>query len=72
MTDPTPEEVKESIDLLTRYKERLTNEIKAVSQRIRMPEQRIKSSLEQHPELKNIEDILAKLTLQRDTFDKSS
>ena len=68
MKDPTQEELEESIETLTRYRDRLRNEVNSIAKRLRIPKDKVKSSLASHSELKKIESILNRLVEQRSKF----
>ena len=65
MKDPTQEELEESIETLTRYRDRLRNEVISIAKRLRIPKDKVKSSLASHSELKKIESILDRLVEQK-------
>ena len=64
MSEPTSEELQESLELLSRYRDRLRNEVISMSKKLRLPNQKINSSLENHPELKKINNYIEKLNSQ--------
>ena len=68
MQDPTQEELEESIETLTKYRNRLRNEVISISKRLRIPKEKVSSSLENHSELKQIEKILDRLLEQRSKY----
>ncbi len=61
MTKVTPDQLIESIEALTSYRNRLRDEVISIAQKLRMPQQQINSTLNEHEELKKIEPILSKL-----------
>ena len=65
MPEPTQEELEESIQALRTYRDRLKNEVTSISQKLRIPEKQVKSSLKDHAELKQIENILDRLISQK-------
>ena len=58
------EEIEESIDLLTSYRNRLKNEITNISQKLRIPSKKIEMSLKENPELREIDETLKQLKQQ--------
>ena len=66
MSDPTSEELNQSIEALTSYRNRLRKEITTISQKLHMPQKKIDSTLSSHSELKELENTLQKLINQRD------
>ena len=72
MEEPNLEELTESIQSLTNYRDRLREEVIAISERLRIPHQKINSSLENHDELNKINIILRKLIEQKKSQLKTS
>ena len=70
MKEPTSEELTESIQSLTNYRDRLRQEVIAISEKLKIPNQKINSSLNNHLELNQIEEILEKLIRQREKSKK--
>ncbi len=66
MSEPTNEELHESIKMLTSYRNRLTKAITSISQKLQMPQRKIDQTLESNSELKEIENTLAKLIKQKE------
>tara|TARA_B100000700_G_scaffold239596_1_gene266325 strand:+ start:104 stop:316 length:213 start_codon:yes stop_codon:yes gene_type:complete len=64
MKEPTSEELDESIQSLTNFRDRLRKELIEASEKLRIPNQEITSTLKNHSELKQIESILEKLIKQ--------
>ena len=64
MKSPTPEELTESIQGLRNYRDRLREEFISISQKLRIPNQKINATVEEHPELKRIDKYLEKLISQ--------
>jgi len=58
---PTKKELKESIEALQKYKDRLRSEIITMSQKLRISKLKIESTLNESLELKNIEIAIEKL-----------
>ena len=66
MQSPTEEEFKESIKELSEYKNRLEKEVATISQKLKMPQEKIKSIINFEQELNQIETILSKLNKQKE------
>ena len=66
MKSPTEEEFEESIKELSEYKNRLEKEVVTISQRLKMPQRKIKSIINSHQELNKIKIILSKLYKQKE------
>jgi len=66
MKGPTEEEFKESIKELSEYKHRLEKELFTISQKLKMPQEKIKSIINSHKELNQIKTILSKLNNRKD------
>tara|TARA_Y100001968_G_scaffold231863_1_gene214577 strand:- start:1554 stop:1769 length:216 start_codon:yes stop_codon:yes gene_type:complete len=66
MEEASLQELKESIEALTNYRNRLKKEVIAISHKLRMPEEKINSTLNEHNELKQIDNIITKLSIERD------
>ena len=64
MKSPTEEEFEESIKELSEYKNRLEKEVLTISQKLKMPQRKIKSIINSHQELNQIKTILSKLNKQ--------
>ena len=65
MKIPTEEEFKESIKELSEYKNRLENEVVSISQKLKMPHDKIKSTIKFHHEINNLKEIISRLKMQR-------
>ena len=66
MKSPTEEEFEESIKQLSEYKNRLEKEVVTISQKLKMPQRKIKSIINSHQELNKIKIILSKLSKQKE------
>ena len=66
MKSPTEEEFEESIKELSEYKNRLEKEVVTISQKLKMPQKKIKSIINSHQELNKIKTILSKLYKQKE------
>ena len=61
MSNPTQEELKESIKELVEYRDRLKTEVISISQKLKMPQKKIFSIINSHKELNQLQVILSKL-----------
>ncbi len=68
MQRPTEEEFQESIRQLSEYKNRLEKEVVTISQKLKMPQEKIKSIINSHEELNQIKTILSKLSKQKENI----
>tara|TARA_Y100001968_G_C19308228_1_gene692747 strand:+ start:653 stop:874 length:222 start_codon:yes stop_codon:yes gene_type:complete len=71
MPEPTHEELTDSIEELMSYRDRLQKEVISISQKLRIPNQQINSTLENHPELEKVDKYIEKLIKQRNNQDNS-
>ena len=71
MQIPTEEELEESIKELSEYKNRLEEEVLTLSQKLKMPNTKIKSIINSHQELNQIKIILSKLQKQKENTTKN-
>ena len=65
MQSPTEEELEESIKELTDYKNRLEKEVVTISNKLKMPKEKINAIIKSHSELNQINIILSKLNKQK-------
>ena len=65
MQSPTEEELEESIKELTEYKNRLEKEVVTISNKLKMPKEKINAIIKSHSELNQIKIILYKLNKQK-------
>ena len=65
MQSPTEEELEESIKELTEYKNRLEKEVVTISNKLKMPQEKINAIIKSHSELNQINIILSKLNKQK-------
>ena len=65
MQSPTEEELEESIKELTEYKNRLEKEVVTISNKLKMPQEKINTIIKSHSELNQIKIILYKLNKQK-------
>ena len=71
MTSPTIQELDQSIQEITEYHDRLHSEVTLMANKLRMPKEKIESTVNQHSELTKLREILLKLTKQRNLLGKS-
>ncbi len=64
MSQPSSKELQESIQELTAYKKRLTEEVLNIGQKLRMPKDKLDATIQEHPELTTINQALDKLKAQ--------
>ena len=64
---PTVEELQESIDELSAYRERLYKDVVGLGQKLRLSQKKIDATISEHPELTRIDEVLKQLTQQRDS-----
>lgn len=72
MTEPSLEELQESIEELAAYRERLETDIRGLGQKLRMPPKKVEAAVDEHAELQRISEILAQLKRQRDAMTSGS
>ena len=71
MQSPTQKELKESIEELTEYKNRLEKEVVTISNKLKIPPKKINSIINSHSELNQIKIILSKLNKQKENATSS-
>ena len=71
MQSPTEEELEESIKELTEYKNRLEKEVVTISNKLKMPKEKINAIIKSHSELNQIKIILSKLNKQKKNVNSS-
>ena len=71
MQSPTEEELEESIKELTDYKNRLEKEVVTISNKLKMPQEKINAMIKSHSELSQIKIILSKLNKQKKNMTSS-
>ena len=71
MQSPTEEELEESIKELTEYKNRLEKEVVTISNKLKMPQEKINAIIKSHSELNQIKIILSKLNKQKKNLTSS-
>jgi len=65
---PTEEEFEESIKELSEYKNRLEKEVVTISNKLKMPQEKINAIIKSHSELNQIKIILSKLNKQKENM----
>ena len=63
---PTVQELQDSIDELSAYRERLYNDVIGLGKKLRHTQKKIDATINSHPELSRIDEILSQLQQQRD------
>ena len=63
---PTVQELQESIDELSIYRERLFNDVVGLGKKLRLSQKKIEATIKDHPELTRIDEILQQLNDQRE------
>ena len=61
---PSIEELQESIDELSAYRERLYNDVLGLGKKLRLSQKKIDAALSEHPELTRIDEVLDQLKAQ--------
>ena len=59
------EELQESIDELSAYRERLYNDVVGLGKKLRLSQKKIDATISEHPELTRIDEALDQLKAQR-------
>ena len=62
----TVQELQESIDELSAYRERLYNDVIGLGKKLRLSQKKIDATINEHPELTRIDEVLGQLKQQRD------
>ena len=68
MSDPTQEELEESIKQLSDYRDRLQTVVVSISQKLKMSQKKITSIINSHKELNQLEGILSRLNSQHENI----
>ena len=68
MSNPTEDQLQESIKQLSEYKNRLEKEVIIISQKLKMSPKKIKSIINSHKELNQIKKILSQLNKQQENI----
>tara|TARA_B100001939_G_scaffold156532_1_gene135271 strand:- start:553 stop:786 length:234 start_codon:yes stop_codon:yes gene_type:complete len=59
------EELQESIDELSAYRDRLYKDVVALGQKLRLSQKKIDATIKEHPELTRIDEVLNQLIQQK-------
>ena len=68
MQNPTEEEFAESIKELSEYKNRLEKEVATISQKLKMPYEKIQSIINSHQEINEIKKLILNLNNQKENI----
>ena len=68
MSKATIEQIESSILELAKYRDRLTNEVNELAKKLRMPKEKINSTIANHKELNQIKQAISNLTEQKNLF----
>ncbi|HJN36825.1 MAG: hypothetical protein AB8B70_10125 [Prochlorococcus sp.] len=66
MSDPTAQELQETIAELSAYRNRLRDHVISLGKKLRLPQKQIEVNLSENPELQKIEGMLSQLVSQRE------
>ena len=61
MADPSRQDCLESIEVLSGYRDRLVTDVKAMGQRLKLPQKQIEATLASHAELQRILDLYGRM-----------
>ncbi|WP_094555183.1 hypothetical protein [Synechococcus sp. 1G10] len=67
MSEPSLQELNDSIEVLAAYRDRLVADVTAMGQRLKLPQKQVDATLASNAELQRIEAVLTQLLSQRDT-----
>ena len=62
---PSLEELQESIDELSAYRERLFKDVVGLGKKLRLSQKKIDATIAEHPELQRLDDVMSQLVAQR-------
>ena len=68
MQSPTDGEIEESIKELSEYKNRLEKEVATISQKLKMPYEKIQSIINSHQEINEIKKLILNLNNQKENI----
>lgn len=66
MSDPTLQELQDSIEELEAYRNRLREDVISMGKKLKLPQKRIDATVAEHAELQRLEEVLEQLLKQRD------
>ena len=69
---PSIEELQESIDELSAYRERLFQDVVGLGKKLRLSQKKIDSPVAEHAELKRLDEVMSQLVAQRDSQQSKS
>ena len=69
---PSIEELQESIDELSAYRERLFQDVVGLGRKLRLSQKKIDTTVAEHPELKRLDEVMSQLVAQRNTQQSQS
>ena len=64
---PSIEELQESIDELSAYRERLFKDVVGLGKKLRLSQKKIDSTVAEHEELQRLDEVMSQLVAQRDS-----
>ena len=62
---PSLEELQESIDELSAYRERLFQDVVGLGKKLRLSQKKIDPTIAEHPELQRLDEVMSQLVAQR-------
>ena len=62
---PSLEELQESIDELSAYRERLFQDVVGLGKKLRLSQKKIDAPIAEHPELQRLNEVMSQLVAQR-------
>ena len=62
---PSLEELQESIDELSAYRERLFQDVVGLGKKLRLSQKKIDATIAEHPELQRLNEVMSQLVAQR-------
>ena len=69
---PSIEELQESIDELSAYRERLLKDVVGLGKKLRLSQKKIDSTVAEHEELQRLDEVMSQLVAQRDSQQSKS
>jgi dimeric dUTPase (all-alpha-NTP-PPase superfamily) len=69
---PSIEELQESIDELSAYRERLFQDVVGLGKKLRLSQKKIDSTVAEHEELQRLDEVMSQLVAQRDSQQSKS
>ena len=68
MSEPTLQELQDSIEELEAYRNRLRDDVIAMGKKLKLPQKRIDATVAEHAELRRLDEVLEQLLRQRDVM----